>query len=181
MHGCQSFYWCWMTGWAKRSLGAQLVKWVLKAFTGEKGRNFLACCCTFDNFEWRKWTTTKRFISVDFLFPFVPWSQVSLNIALWLESAIQDNEKLIYRWETKSFALLTSCWLSVELHLVVACHQMALGWWIHFQGTTLEHFDSNICLTVKTVASSWKYICGKNERISLQYLADSPKFYRGPF
>lgn len=51
------------------------------------------------------------------------------------------------QWETKRFALLTSCWLPVELHLVVvafgfavACHQMALGWWIHFQGNYIGTF-----------------------------------------
>lgn len=70
------------------------------------------------------------------------------------EIAIQDKEKLIYRWETKRFALLTSCWLPVELHLVVvvfvvACHQMALWWWIHFQGNYMEYFDSNIGLTLE--------------------------------
>lgn len=36
--------------------------------------------------------------------------------------------------EKQRFALLTSWWLSVELCLIVACHQIALGWWIHFQG-----------------------------------------------
>lgn len=109
-------------------------------------------------------------------------AKVFLNITFWVECAIQDNEKLIYRWETKRFALLTSCWLSVELHLVVvafgfvvACHQMALGWWIHFQGTTLEDSDSNICLTLQTVASRWKHICGKNELISLEYLGNTSR------
>lgn len=62
------------------------------------------------------------------------------------ETAIQHNEKLIHRWETKRFALLTSCWLPVELHLVaafgfvVACHHVALWWWVRFQGNYIRTF-----------------------------------------
>lgn len=71
------------------------------------------------------------------VFSFV--AKLSWMLPFWRETATQDYEKLIDRWETKRFALLTSCWLPVELLLVVvafgfvvACHHLALGWWIHF-------------------------------------------------
>lgn len=77
-----------------------------------------------------------------------PEAKVVLNLSphTWGETAIQHNEKLIHRWETKRFALLTSCWLPVELHLVaafgfvVACHHVALWWWVRFQGNYIGTF-----------------------------------------
>lgn len=143
MHCCQSFQWGLdnLLG-KKHHRGFSWQKWLFN-FTAEKRRNFLGCC-TFHNFRRWKLATAKRALSV-FLLSFE--AKVVLSITHpWGETAIQDNKKLIYRWETKRFALLTSCWLPVELHFVVsfgfvvACHQVALGWWIHFQGNYIRTF-----------------------------------------
>lgn len=65
---------------------------------------------------------------------FVSCPEAKVVLTLLAEVELQDNEKLIYRWETKRVALLTSCWLPVEMYLLVvafgfvaACHQISLG------------------------------------------------------
>lgn len=123
--------------WKKRSR-LSLQKWA----------KLLGMLVHLKKFKLIKWTTVLRSHSADFHFSL--GAEVVLNVALWEETAIQVNEKLIYRWETKRFALLTSCWLSGELHLVVAfgfvaaCHHMALGWWIHVQGTTMLFWQEHL-------------------------------------
>lgn len=112
---------------------------------------------------WRWKLTANRAHWVDALL-FCPqrpkWSWI-LPPHTWGETAIQHNEKLIHRWETKRFALLTSCWLPVELPLVLSLHAIM---WLYGDGsvskeTTLEHFDSDICLALERIRSC----CGTGE------------------
>lgn len=71
-----------------------------------------------DFFICGKWTTKKK---IDFCWPFFLVLSPEVNVVLTLLAEVesQDNEKLIYRWETKRVALLTSCWLPVEMYLLV--------------------------------------------------------------
>lgn len=90
--------------------------------------------------------------------------QCLLKKVVWSEDCVkQDNEKLIYRWETKvcfAYQLMTIG------RVVFAC----CLWFCRCmpsngsrvmdpfpKGTTLEHFDSNIFPILQTV-SSWKHI-----------------------
>lgn len=128
--------------WQKRgSLSAQLDQ--LRA---EKRRKLLGCCLV-SQFLTMKTDSESGTLSRCFV---VLSSEAKVVLIFtphtWGETAIQHNEKLIHRWETKRFTLLTSCWLPVELHLVaafgfvVACHHVALCWWVRFQGNYIGTF-----------------------------------------
>lgn len=149
MHGCQSFYWGLDDCLGKKSvLRDQLAKKAVKLSLlkrDETSWDVVALSTILSDENGLQW---KGHIQLTSFFLLSSEVKRSRKITpLWEETVIQDNEKLIYRWETKRFALLTSCWLPVELHLVavsfgfvVACHQMALGWWIHFQGNYIGTF-----------------------------------------
>ena len=146
MRCCQSFYWDWTIRWTKRFvLRAQLVKWLLNLHCW-KGTELLEVAALWTILAHENGQQWKGDIQLTSFFLFRgksclechPPSRGDCNTGQW-ETHLQ--------WETKRFALLTSCWLPVELHLVVvafgfavACHQMALGWWIHFQGNYIGTF-----------------------------------------
>lgn len=139
--------------WTEDSVGKNVVTVV------DQGRN-LGCCCTSDNFSWWKRSTLKKAHSVDLLFFLSPLRQKLSWLSPFEQGLKYRTLRNSFTDQKKRFALLTSCWLPVELKRLsllvvvafgyaVACHQMAQRWWIHFQGKYIEHFDSNTCRTLR--------------------------------
>lgn len=130
--------------WTEDSVGKNVVTVV------DQGRN-LGCCCIFDNFSWWKRSTLKKAHSVDLLFFLCPLRQKLSWLSPFEQGLKYRTMRNSFTDQKKRFALLTSCWLPVELKRLsllvvvafgyaVACHQMAQGWWIHFQGKYIGTF-----------------------------------------
>lgn len=96
-------------------------------------------------FRWRKRTTMKRLIQLTILS--VPWGKSRLeyqlfsgdcNTGQWESHLQMRNKEVCFAYQLLTIGRVA--FVVVAFGFDVACHQMALGWRIHFQGNYIGTF-----------------------------------------